>query len=321
MAEDHRYKTLLSALAQKLVAWDLPQCVFFLGSGMGSPHLPTGSQLAALLAKDCDLDFPKPVPLPTVAFFYEFYKTRSLLNQFLRKKLGDQAIPVSVATSRLVDLIVRLEELQDRREGKRQQKEPVLVITTNYDRHFELMYRQKTGRDVDVVVYNGGRDANEEGVSLHVVPGRGVEDLHYWQVKTTSLYKMHGCISDPGDEEKRNLVITEEDYINFLSNCLSTDPKKRVPFSVMARLAESPVIFIGYSLSDWNFRVVFKTTTEKRHRDCYAVQKKPVDDALSWDPLVEFWREKKVQIIDQSAEQFLKDLREAVEELVPAVAG
>ena len=39
------------------------------------------------------------------------------------------------------------------------------------------------------------------------------------------LYKLHGCISEPGIQ---NLVVTEEDYINFLANATGSKPDKRL---------------------------------------------------------------------------------------------
>lgn len=305
------YNRRVIALARQLLSdQTMSRCVFFLGSGMGvapegTPQLPTGKGLSELLARDSDLDFPKPVPLPTLAFYYEFYNTRAALNDFLIEKLTDPHIPISPATSRLVDLVVLLEQLD---------KQPVLVITTNYDQHFEKAYRVATGRDPLVVIYNGGRDAADDRVPLHT--GVPVEKIKGWHPGTTCLYKIHGCISNPGDGGRnRNLVITEDDYINFLSNCLSPDEtgKGILPY-VRERLSESPVIFVGYSLSDWNMRVIFKTTTERLLRDCCAVQKPDKADEMYWDALVSFWSNRKVSIINHTGADFLADLHKAVQE-------
>lgn len=301
------YRPKVSTLAQQLLSpKELSRCVFFTGSGMGvgpGYHLPTGAELADMLARDSGIDFPKPMPLSTVAFYYEFYKSRLVLNEFLKSRLAADEIPVSPATSRLVDLVLRLEELG---------KQPILIITTNYDQHFEKLYQQRSRRPLDVVVYNGGRDANQDGIVLHN-PHRS----KFWRPDGTCLYKMHGCISSPGDEQSRNMVITEDDYINFLSNCLSEDPRKRVAGYVFERLSESPIIFLGYSLSDWNFRVIFKTTAERHLRECYAVQKRDPSDQY-WKALVEFWGKRSFWILNHTAEEFLADLSAAVEEQVHA---
>jgi hypothetical protein len=132
-----------------------------------------------------------------------------------------------------------------------------LTITTNYDRHFEDAYHDKFNRWPEVVIYRGGWNPNDRTAKLHY-DSTGKPVLPYWTAKElTSLYKMHGCISNV---EGQSLVVTEEDYINFLTNALGEEPRR---------------LFIGYSLSDWNFRTIFKATVERRENKetrSYAVQ-------------------------------------------------
>ena len=116
---------------------------------------------------------------------------------------------------------------------------------------------------------------------------------------------MHGCISQP---ERQGLVITEEDYINFLANALGEhNGDKTILNYVKGEFAMSTILFIGYSLSDWNFRAIFKATVESRldRKDnrSYAVQfRDPTKreselEQARWDSVIDFWNEKKVDII------------------------
>src|SRR4029077_8387075 len=182
---------------------------------------------------------------------------------------------------------------------------------TNYDQHFELAYKAAFHREPSVVIYHGGTDATDEAAELHSGLPRSSRT---WRPRRgTCLYKMHGCISQAHD---RNLVITEEDYVNFLSNALSDYPKKRLPVHVLGRIEESSILFLGYSLSDWNFRVIFKATAGKASkRENYAVQYFNVAEAqefdkVRWEALGDFWGQstENVKIINADAKLVVADL-------------
>ena len=83
-------------------------------------------------------------------------------------------------------------------------------------------------------------------------------------------------------------------------------------------------MFVGYGLADWNFRVIFKATAEGRTtRKSYAVQYyQPAADhkdtlaETRWDATVAFWGRRDVDILNMDASQFMKDLKEKVQEKV-----
>ena len=102
-------------------------------------------------------------------------------------------------------------------------------------------------------------------------------------------------------------------------------------FYVRRWMALSTVLFIGYGLSDWNFRVIFKATAEarpQRDRRSYAVQyhSKPGDtsdnsfERARTDKLVDFWGRKYVDIINVDAAEFVGDLFAAVQRTASAPA-
>lgn len=243
------------------------------------------------MAEKCHLKWNEYVSLSTVAFYYEFFHGREGLNRFLRDQIADETIEPSATMERLMEVIAVLEGM----------KRDVLVVTTNYDQHFERAYEKAFDKKPGVIVYNGGTDANDDRAVLHSGLNRNPMT---WRPKGggTYLYKMHGCISQA---KGRNLVITEEDYVNFLSNALSDHPTKRLPLYLLGRLSDSSVLFIGYSLADWNFRVIFKATAEKASQsevaqnESYAVQfftpaafKDPKENEFNevrWTSLGDFW--------------------------------
>jgi hypothetical protein len=313
-----RYQAIVKELARKFVSDEEGEdCLIFLGAGVANDslkkHLPIGSQLGEELAKECHLEWHEYVPLSTVAFYYEFFYGREALNRFLRDRIADATIEPSSTTEGLMDVIAILEGL----------RKDVLVVTTNYDQHFERAYKKAFGREPNVVVYNGGMDAKDDTLTLHSGPPR---NWTTWRPRSgTCLYKMHGCISQA---KGNNLVIAEEDYVNFLSNALSDHPNKRLPLYLLGRISDSSTLFIGYSLSDWNFRVIFKATAEKVAKsENYAVQyfntatTREVDQ-LRWAALGEFWAQnpKNIRIINADASLFISDLSSALHQIVPAGA-
>jgi hypothetical protein len=316
----NRYLAVVKALARKLIAEEEESCLLFLGAGAGfdarRKHLPTAAELGQELAKECKLEWHEYVPLSTVAFYYEFFYGREELNRFLKDRIADPGLQPSTTLERLMEVIAILEKL----------KRVVLVVTTNYDQHFERAYEAAFGKKPNVIVYNGGMDANDPTAALH---SGLAKNLRTWQPnRGTFLYKMHGCITQATG---RNLVVTEEDYVNFLSNALSDFPTKRLPTYLLGRIEESSILFVGYSLSDWNFRVIYKATAERASpngvptKESFAIQyidmteAKPIDQ-LRWASPVEFWGKKNVKIINADAALFVEDLVTALRELVPAGA-
>lgn len=304
--DERRYKAAITTLARDLLkAENGGQCVIFLGAGasvdLTRPHLPTAVELSKELAEECGLDWHEYVPLSTVAFHYEYYYRRRRLNDLLVSRLTNSAIGPSTTIENLVKMVGILEG---------EPRRTVFVITTNYDDHFERAYEAQFHRRPKVIVYNGGVDANLE-VPLHA--GHPISSPTNWfPDRETYLYKIHGCITQPGD---RNLVITEEDYVNFLSNALSYDHKKRLLQYALGRFSECPILFVGFSLSDWNFRVLFKATAEKYRRECYAVQffqDSTGPRRSARNAVVEFWGDKNVDIINEDGAVFAQDLLDAV---------
>ena len=305
------YMTTLELLAEELHA---EKCVLFLGAGASIDQeredLPTAKELSKYMAKQCGLEWHEYIPLLTIAFYYEFFYNRSKLNRFVEKQIANPKIEPSSTIETLIKIIRRLEDKNKR----------TLVITTNYDQHFENAYKKEFSNKMPrVIIYNGGTDPNDKSSKLHI----GLDgDPEYWlPTELTSLYKMHGCISRP---EKQNLVITEEDYINFLTNSLSQNQNKRLLHYVRGRIALSSILFVGYSLADWNFRVIFKATAESKNMTSFAVQlNKPSRDnnleQARQEALVKFWGQKKIDIINVDASQFMKDLLDKVKDYQSAL--
>lgn len=105
-----------------------------------------------------------------------------------------------------------------------------IILTTNYDTFIEDSYNQTSDYMIDKYIGQKGFFKETYGYS--------------------EIYKLHGCVESPND-----IVITEEDYSHFNENSVLISAK------IISMLINSPIIFIGYSLTDTNVRKIIKDFT------------------------------------------------------------
>ena len=106
----------------------------------------------------------------------------------------------------------------------------------------------------------------------------------------------------PGIESDQ-YVITEDDYIDFLTRMTK---KKAVPAIFAEPFQTRHFLFLGYSLSDWNLRVVLnrieKDLRRRKGIKSWAIQYKP--SRLEQ----RFWQERGVEVYDMTIEEFVTKL-------------
>ncbi|MEX5634922.1 SIR2 family NAD-dependent protein deacylase [Parafrankia sp. FMc2] len=69
------------------------------------------------------------------------------------------------------------------------------------------------------------------------------------------VYHLHGTVEEP-----RSLVLTEDDHLDFVMNLAmdrGADDQQIIPTHILPALATRPMLFLGYSLHDWTFRLLF----------------------------------------------------------------
>lgn len=193
-------------------------------------------------------------------------------------------------------------KLQSAGRGK-----PPLLVTTNYDDLMEKALDAR-GEKYDVVVYMA--EGPHEGLFCHVSPDGELEPIEspesYLAVdpdRQTVVLKMHGfvCRRDSRDD---SYVITEDHYIEYLTR---TDLTKLLPRPVMARLLDCQLLFLGYSLRDWNFRAILAQIYRNRLHDnsWWAVRLNP--DRLERKS----WEKRNVELISVALEQYIPGLEAA----------
>lgn len=130
--------------------------------------------------------------------------------------------------------------------------------------------------------------------------------------KGTVLFKLHGTFAHGQPDPEKRPIITEEDYIEFLTY-IGGQGEGIDPF-ITAKIKDSTLLFLGYGLEDWNFRALFKGLIEKmlpsEQRMSFAIQKKP---SAFW---VKYWERKGVIIYDMDLYEFAGQLERRYKEYV-----
>jgi len=121
----------------------------------------------------------------------------------------------------------------------------------------------------------------------------------------TVVYKLHGGFGEGLDDDVDTLVVTESDYVRFLAK-LSTGT---LPPNAIAThiLHERRMLFLGYSLADWNMRVILHQLNQRRPsgrspEKSWGVRK-------SVPPLEKvFWEKRDVVLYDMDLADFVTNL-------------
>jgi hypothetical protein len=194
-----------------------------------------------------------------------------------------------------------------------------LIVTTNYDNLMERALKQRS-REVKAVIQpiHGFDDTAQNNLITELA------DFAVQQRKKPNpnergviLYKIHGSFVDDQDEDKSlEVIITEEDYIEFLTVVGQKDGG--VPTQIKARMKDRTLLFLGYSLEDWDFRTIFKGLVEplgRRERlRSFALQK---DSSSFWR---DYWKNKEVIIYNLDLYEFAEELREKYATYVQSLA-
>ena len=130
----------------------------------------------------------------------------------------------------------------------------LLIVTTNYD---TLMEKALGPGSYDLVFYDA--DAEPRPIFRHVAPdgtvyaiGDATSYAYEFFRNRPVVLKVHGTVAH-GHPENESFVITEDHYIEYLSE----EPmEKLLPRRLLQKMREKHhLLFLGYSLRDWNFRV------------------------------------------------------------------
>jgi hypothetical protein len=261
------------------------ECILFLGAGVhapppagsgydsSGPYPVLGSDLSVELAELCALSerYPQEDPknLARVATFFENRLSRHQLVKALAERIQDGR--------RASPMLRALAELDF-----------PLVITTNQESLYENTLAQigKTPR-----------------LSIYTPSSRPSDDPKVSTAQSPVIYKLHGDIGHP-----ETVVVTDEDLMKFVMRMSENEAFNPAPTGLKYHLKRWTTLFVGYSLRDYNLRLLF-TTLRWRIDDANMPDMFSVD--LNPDPLVlEVWESKHrhVKFLAEDVWRFVPDL-------------
>lgn len=269
-------------------------CTPFLGAGACAGVLPSGSELSQTLADQWEYPYPDKGNLTKVAQYgtvkfgeavYVKEKICQVLSTGAIPDFGDPAEPHA--------MLARF---------------PLPVyLTTNYD-DFIVRSLRAVGKDPNVMLcpWNPGITFDEEFFRRKIG----------WnpQPDAPLVYHLHGRLGMP-----ESIVVSEDDYLEFLTNLAfdrAADEPTMLPPVILGALTTRSLLFIGYSLQDWTFRLLFNSLNRAvpgiNRRRHLSVQLSPEGDDAAVKVLQrqmeQHYGEWKVSIFWGTAEEFSKQL-------------
>lgn len=242
------------------------RCVPFLGAGVNVSRvnpkyegLRLGGEVAWELKKKTKFTGRDPYNLARVALEFEVNRDRDSLVSALKSILPDTKCQPSPLLNTLAGLPFKL------------------IVSTNYDRLMEQALERHGHQYAPIIQPVEGFANTPETISWFTQLER-YEGL--------LLYKIHGTFHDQGDSP---LIITEDDYIQYLT--VATVENIGFPNLITKHITPSTLLFLGYSLEDWDFRAIYrgliKNLNKQQVRQSFAIQKDPPPY------LVKYWQKQK----------------------------
>jgi hypothetical protein len=228
--------------------------------------LPSGSELAKYLARECFYPLPDPDNLVRVTQYQATMEGGGALYTRLRDVFVRDYGPTE-----LHRFLARLPKALERSFGRPRYQ---LIVTTNYDDALEQAFRAAE-QPFDLFTYIAWGTRLGKFV---FTPAEGepevIEHPATWVTsileERPAILKIHGAI-DRATSDGDSYVITEDHYIDFLQR---TDVEDLIPASILPSLQRTHFLFLGYGLTDWNLRVILQRIWQQQNHDwsSWAVQ-------------------------------------------------
>jgi hypothetical protein len=268
------------------------KCTPFLGAGACFGVLPLGSEIAQEWAEDHGFPLEDHKDLARVAQFVAV-KRGSMRPKYEIKERFEKVAPPNFSEpdephSVLADLPL-----------------PV-YITTNYD-DFMVKALKSQNKTPEQELCRWNRVVRDYPSIFEEEPGFDPDDQH------PVVFHLHGHIGVPA-----SLVLTEDDYLDFLVGI--SEDQDLIPPRIQRAFRETSLLFLGYRLADWDFRVLFRSLVgylEKSvSQDHVSVQLVPVGAEASdeqkrevQDYLDQYFEKLNVRVYWGTCREFARELR------------
>lgn len=210
------------------------QCTPFLGAGIAWPHLPTGKEISRDLAREFKYPLKDPTNLARVAQYiatlhdppYAKRRVRDRIRTRQKEFLDSSELNFPSNYKKLANLNLPI------------------YLTTNYD---DFLTRALAADHripwVEPCRWNGQLQDELKGYPPDRQPS----------VEQPFVFHLHGELG-----RERSLLVTEDDYIDFTVSLGQQGDDSVIPHWIRRALSWTTLLFVGYSLEDWNFRVLMR---------------------------------------------------------------
>lgn len=238
---------------------DAKKCTPFLGAGACSGVFPLGSDIAREWARESGYPLEDSRDLARVA-------------QFLAVKASDGMVPKEKIQKQLHKLPPPDFTSIDEPHRVLADLPFPIYMTTNYDDSMmsALKSRNKYPK-LELCHWNKYLREHEESIFDENPDYTPTPEYPF-------VFHLHGYIKVP-----ESLVLTEDDYLDFLIS-ISKD-QNLLPARIRKAMAGTTLLFLGYRIADWDFRVLFRGIVgylEKAVKRVHiSVQIAPEDEGIS----------------------------------------
>jgi hypothetical protein len=226
-------------------------------------YLPSGKELSEHLAQQFSaFRFSNSTDLLKVSQTIDLQGNRRYLNRELDKLFADPRVSPTSIHKFLASICCRPAP-----SAEDEERPYPLIVTTNYD---SLVEQELTCDILYYVPEQGGcfyrKSPGEDPVPIPIATAN--VDAYPYLSQRPTLLKIHGNAPAPGTkisadpaDRREAYVITEDNYLDYLAG---RPIEQLIPNPILNRLRRKEILFLGYSLGDWNVRVFllrFRQTT------------------------------------------------------------
>jgi SIR2-like domain len=262
-------------------------CTPFLGAGACAGTLPLGSEIAARWASENDYPLEDSYDLARVA-------------QYIGVHQDDAMYPKELVSGELERISPPDFTLEDEPHAVLAGLPLPIYLTTNYDDFMSAALRSR-GKEPRREICRWNRSPAVHAEPSHLSDAGAVPP----SPANPIVYHLHGHLGVP-----ESLVLTEDDYLDFLV-AVSRD-EELLPHEIQRALAGTSLLFVGYRLSDWDFRVIHRGLVmageASLRRLSVTVQLPRAEPARNY--LDKYFGAMKVRVYWGSAADFMRELRE-----------
>jgi len=193
-----------------------------------------------------------------------------------------------------------------------------VILTTNYDDALERAF-DAAGEPYDLIWYEAQSERPDWGRFIHDLNPTPVPILlpnQYVDLdpdERTVIVKLHGAMVR-ADASRDSYVVTEDDYIRYLTR---SDIAAQLPAVLRQRITERHLLFLGYSMRDWNLRVVLERLAGSGAlaNQSWSVQREPPTAAATEIELT-LWDDRDVDLVFVLLDEYVRDIERQLANLV-----